>query len=688
MEAVCQQFGGGQSSAGNGQGNASSEQNPENSSSSAGNSFCGNGKLESFEECDPSVDPFNEQYASMQTRLKQFCIGQKNHQGIGACTSTCTIENGTTCSNVCGNGRLDEGPTLRESELCDPTAPITGTHYENRRALCALSVPPKPGIATCSDECDIDFELENPASCQNLCGNGEKDPEEECDDGSPIPLLWWLHRNSNTEPDACRLDCRNHRCGDGVKDSDEQCDDGNNNNLDECSNSCTVPTFCGDGTLTPGEACDYSVCDLHPASDSCEQQRATLAQACTNIGQIGNASCTYECNISTSTCGRCGDGRTEPPEECDDGNSEDTDDCTNACKGPICGDGIVWKNHEKCDDGNTNNFDACMNDCTLQVVGAICRYQDSKDGLPNIEAFCRGKTQVQCEKYSGYDCEWHGDSCTNRFIDDCTVFIERERNTYKIDPSRTFLLKENDPLPALTDITALRYARFGHGDENSIEEATREILMCLQKCDTLGLSCLWDGCIVFKNLDDVKNKVDDIKRSLKPTQSVVLTADQVVHNFTNKSRALINIMIKWVDESVVATWNYGSCHSATDFCFIHPENPPWSYCKNSSGDVIPQQCCAERKPPPGAETVGKWREGQTCDYKDNQGSCPYEVYSAGTANEATIAALQQVDACLKTAEKACKGTFNADQASISPDKGNRATWFALGNVNWDCNELQ
>jgi hypothetical protein len=48
-----------------------------------------------------------------------------------------------------------------------------------------------------------------------VCGNGILEEGEECDDGT---------LNSDTTPDACRLDCTNPGCGDGVVDSSETCD--------------------------------------------------------------------------------------------------------------------------------------------------------------------------------------------------------------------------------------------------------------------------------------------------------------------------------------------------------------------------------------------------------------------------------------------------------------------------------
>ena len=49
------------------------------------------------------------------------------------------------------------------------------------------------------------------------CGNGTLDDQEACDDGAA---------NSDSIPDACRLDCKKHRCGDGAVDTGEQCDPG------------------------------------------------------------------------------------------------------------------------------------------------------------------------------------------------------------------------------------------------------------------------------------------------------------------------------------------------------------------------------------------------------------------------------------------------------------------------------
>lgn len=98
-------------------------------------------------------------------------------------------------------------------------------------------LPPTLDISLELDGVDIpelpDEDVPDDVPVLPICGNGILEAGETCDDG---PL------NSNTVPDACRLDCVAASCGDGVVDSDEPCDPGDEkNDFGPCDNDCRVP---------------------------------------------------------------------------------------------------------------------------------------------------------------------------------------------------------------------------------------------------------------------------------------------------------------------------------------------------------------------------------------------------------------------------------------------------------------
>lgn len=76
-----------------------------------------------------------------------------------------------------------------------------------------------------------------------LCGDGQVDDGEVCDDGKETKL--------------CDDDCTPVACGDAHlnKAAGEECDDGNVDETDGCRSSCLLPK-CGDGMLDASEACD------------------------------------------------------------------------------------------------------------------------------------------------------------------------------------------------------------------------------------------------------------------------------------------------------------------------------------------------------------------------------------------------------------------------------------------------
>ena len=95
--------------------------------------------------------------------------------------------------------------------------------------------------------------------CRFKCGNGFRDPGEDCDDGV-----------NNGAYGTCKPDCTlADYCGDGATNGPEQCDQGTGNEANpygpgKCTTMCTTAPYCGDGRIqtTFGELCDSTpLCD-------------------------------------------------------------------------------------------------------------------------------------------------------------------------------------------------------------------------------------------------------------------------------------------------------------------------------------------------------------------------------------------------------------------------------------------
>jgi len=151
-------------------------------------------------------------------------------------------------------------------------------------------------------------------------------------------------------------------CGDGVLDQGEACDDGvANGTYGHCAVDCSGSgPRCGDGHLDMGH-------------EDCDDANSDDTDAC----------------LSTCVAATCGDGFVwAGHEDCDDGNSDDTDACLTTCVAATCGDGFVWAGHEDCDDGNQVDTDGCSNACTLPRCGdgVVQQGEECDDGTANSDS--------------------------------------------------------------------------------------------------------------------------------------------------------------------------------------------------------------------------------------------------------------------------------------------------------------
>ncbi|MBM3231507.1 DUF4215 domain-containing protein, partial [Candidatus Peregrinibacteria bacterium] len=282
------------------------------------NEFCGDGSIQERgkdnvagndddEQCDNGS--ICEGDASRTCSVNADCGTNAtcvyNRASNTRCSTTCKL-------SVCGNGQQEPG------ETCDDSNTDGGDGCSSKcRIEVAARIPAcGDGIRDSGETCD-DGNTDSGDGCDSsctkepVCGNGEVESGEECDNGD---------RNSDTNPDACRSQCKKSRCGDGVQDNNEQCDGGQS-----CTESCTVIE--------------------EPAEVPAPQRRIPW----------------------------CGDGYVEGREECDDANMYAGDGCNDRCElellvmAAVCGNGAK-EGDEECDDGNQTPGDLCSADCRIEAA--------------------------------------------------------------------------------------------------------------------------------------------------------------------------------------------------------------------------------------------------------------------------------------------------------------------------------
>ncbi len=280
---------------------------------------CGDGITQDSEECDDG-NTNDEDGCNTECVVPPLCgdgliqIGEECDDGNTVDDDDCT----TTCElNLCGDGviqpelgeQCDDGNTTSNdgcnsecgTELCGDNVlqEDRGEHCDDGNTLSGDGCNAGCFIEYCGDgvvqphlgeRCDSSSGCSEECTYLSVCGDGEVNPGELCDDGETV------------DGDGCSATCISESCGDGVLQVAlaEDCDDGNNVDGDGCSSFC-ARELCGDAILHDGEGCDDGNTQ---SGDGCSDD------------------CVFE---------SCGDGIVQLSEDCDDGNPNSGDGCSNTC---------------------------------------------------------------------------------------------------------------------------------------------------------------------------------------------------------------------------------------------------------------------------------------------------------------------------------------------------------------------
>lgn len=255
------------------------------------NPACGDGVIESPEECDGT------------TLDGKSCLDFGFLSGPLYCTSSCTFDTSHCSMQVPGDGGLAESGTLCGNNFRDPSEACDGTDlgghfcsdfgFASGTLACKADCsgfdtsgcvkPPSCGDGTCdsSESCSS-----CPSDCGSCCGNGTLDPGEACD-GTDLAGATCASLGFASGTLACGSTCAAYdmsgcvpypSCGDGTCDKGETCT--------SCPADCGA--CCGNGKVDPGEDCDGTV----PAGVTCK-----------SLGKVaGQVTCGSDCKFDESGC--------------------------------------------------------------------------------------------------------------------------------------------------------------------------------------------------------------------------------------------------------------------------------------------------------------------------------------------------------------------------------------------------
>jgi hypothetical protein len=338
---------------------------------------CGNGILETGEQCDPqsSCPGACPNRGCTQFKLEgnaedctAICVelGKQTEcvSGDGCCAPGCNGSNDDDCLVQCNDGIKQGNETCDPLASCPTSCPALGCQLRtlvNAGTCAAECVNERQQTACVSGDgcCPPGCNRNSDADCGIMCGNMIQEGDETCDPLSACPNACppqGCQLRKLVNPGTCFAQCVKESLQTACVSGDDCCPDGCNNNSDKDCDSA-----CGNMIKEKGETCDpLASCPTSCPPMGCQLRELVNAGTC-------RASCQ---NARMQTACASGDGCC--PAGCNNNNDSD-------CK-IACGNGVVEKG-ETCEPVSecTRRQMACQSDQNTIRTGrgnpATCTFE-------------------------------------------------------------------------------------------------------------------------------------------------------------------------------------------------------------------------------------------------------------------------------------------------------------------------